>query len=577
MSTPTPFSRAPNNWPRGWRYPRDAEPVTAAEAMVVSTDAYATEVGVEALRAGGNAVDAAVAVFFALAVVNPEAGNLGGGSFFTIRTASGEASTLDARSCAPRAATADMFLDAQGGVSEDAVIGHRSVAVPGSVKGIWEVHRRYGLAPWRELVEPAIRLAQGFVVRQRFLHSFTPKVMDGLGRFPSAARIFLPGGKPPRLGDVFRQDELASTLQRIRDRGPDDFYAGRTAELLVGEVHRGGGILTHEDLTSYAAIWRDPIRYTYRGHEVISMPPPSSGGVTLAEVSKLLEGFALADYAWHGPEHVHLLAEAWRRAYADRNHYLADPDFHALPVEVLTSKEYAKWRARDISQRATPSRVVHAGVEAFLESGSGGSREEAYAPREAEHTTHFSVVDPYGGAVSVTTTINSWYGSKVAVDGAGFVLNNDMDDFTARPGTPNQFGLVQGSANRIEPGKRMLSAMAPTIVVDAAGRLSLVLGSPGGSSIITTVFQVISNVIDHGMTLTEAVHAPRVHHQHLPDQIFYEPSGLQEEVLTELREMGHQVVEREEVWGDVQAILVHPDGTVQGRSDPRRGGAAAGY
>jgi gamma-glutamyltranspeptidase/glutathione hydrolase len=579
MSFHSHHHSAPFNWPRTWRYARDTESVTAAEAMVVSTDLYATEVGVDALRSGGNAVDAAVAVFFALAVVNPEAGNLGGGSFFVIRTSSGELHSLDARSTAPRGASGDMFLDAQGGVSENAVIGHLSVAVPGSVRGIWEIHQRFGRAPWRELVEPAVRLARGFVVRQRFLQAYTPRIVDDLRRFRASTRIFLPGGTPPRVGDVFRQGELVATLERIRDRGPEDFYEGATAEHIVGEIEQGGGILTLEDLVGYEAIWRDPVRFTYRGREVVSMPPPSSGGVTLAEISKLLECFQLGQLPWHGGDHLHLLAEAWKRAYADRNHYLADPDFRELPIGTLTSSAFASWRASEISlKQATPAVDVRPGVEAFANARAGGAGGMmSTAPREPEHTTHFSVVDPYGGAVSVTTTINSWFGSKVTVEGAGFLLNNDMDDFTARPGLPNQFGLVQGDANRIEPGKRMLSAMAPSIVLDGAGRLCMVLGSPGGSSIITTVFQVVSNVIDHGMTLTEAVHAPRVHHQNLPDQIFYEPAGLPEDVLTDLGGRGHKLFEREEMSGDVQAILVHPDGTLEGRSDPRRGGAAGGY
>jgi gamma-glutamyltranspeptidase/glutathione hydrolase len=441
------------------------------------------------------------------------------------------------------------------------------------------VHQRFGRAPWRELVEPAVRLARGFVVRQRFLQAYTPRIGDELRRFRASTRIFLPGGSPPRVGDVFRQGELVGTLERIRDRGPEDFYAGETAQHIVGEIEQGGGILTLEDLAAYQAVWREPVRFTYRGREIISRPPPSSGGVTLAEISKLLECFQLAPLAWHGGDHVHLLAEAWKRAYADRNHYLADPDFREMPLGTLTSSAYASWRASEISsERTAPSAEVAPGVDAFTNaraSGAGGVT--SAAPREPEHTTHFSVVDPYGGAVSATTTINSWFGSKVAVEGAGFLLNNDMDDFSSRPGFPNQFGLIQGEANRIEPGKRMLSAMAPSVVLDGSGRLSMVLGSPGGSSIITTVFQVVSNVIDHNMTLTEAVHAPRVHHQHLPDQIFYEPASLPEDVLTDLTGRGHKLVEREEMSGDIQAILVHPDGTLEGRSDPRRGGAAGGY
>jgi gamma-glutamyltranspeptidase/glutathione hydrolase len=581
---PTRSATPLHNWPPGWRFPRAADPIAASRGMVVSTDRYATDAGAEVLRAGGNAVDATVAVFFALAVVNPEAGNIGGGSFLVLRTAEGETITQDSRSCAPRAATADMFLDAHGDVTEHAVVGHLSVAVPGSVRGIWDLHRRFGKKPWQGLLEPAVQLARGFVVRERFLHSFTPWVVETLARFPTSARVFLPGGRPPRVGDVFRQPELAATLERIRSRGPDDFYLGETAALLVVEVERGGGILTHEDLASYESLWREPVRFTYREHTVFSMPPSSSGGVTLAEASNVLARFRLADLPWHGAEHVHILAEAWRRAYADRNHYLADPAFVEMPLDTLMSPAYASWRAREISrERASASETVGPGVEAFLAGASHAEDPDSAAvrapseQREGPHTTHFSIVDEEGAAVSVTTTINSWYGSKATVAGAGFVLNNDLDDFTAKPGSPNQFGLVQGEANRIEPGKRMLSAMSPSIVSSPAGSLAMVVGTPGGSSIITTVCQVISNVLDHRMTLTEAVHAPRVHHQHLPDQIFYEPDGLPGNVRDGLEVMGHKVVERDELSGDVQAILIHPDGTLEGRSDPRRGGAAAGY
>ena len=320
----------------------------------------------------------------------------------------------------------------------------------------------------------------------------------------------------------------------------------------------------------------EPIRFGYRGHTLLSMPPSSSGGVALAETAHILEGFPLGTLPWHGARHVHQLAEAWRRAYADRNHYLGDPDFLELPLETLTSPEYGRWRARDISLAvATPSDRVQPGVDAFR-SGTSFAR-AAPARREGEHTTHLSVVDAEGSAVSFTTTVNSWYGSKVVAEGTGVLLNNDMDDFTAKPGAPNQFGLVQGEANTIGPGKRMLSAMAPTIVLGPGGGLLMVLGTPGGSTIITTVFQVVSNVLDHGMGLAQAVLAPRVHHQHLPDQIHCEPGGLAREVLEELEGMGHRVVERKELWGDVQAVLALPDGTLHGQSDPRRGGAALGY
>jgi gamma-glutamyltranspeptidase/glutathione hydrolase len=519
---------------------------------------------VEVLRAGGNAVDAAVATALALAVVNPEAGNVGGGGFLVLRMADGAEAAQDHRSTAPASATRDMYLDATGAVTEESVIGHRSVATPGSVRGLWDAHHRFGSVPWAELVKPAVDLARGFLVTERFLHSYGRDVVAGLRRFPQSARIFLPDDAPPRKGDVFRQPELAATLERIRDRGADDFYAGETADLIVGEMRRHGGLITHADLAAYRTVWREPVRTRYRGCTVISMPPPSSGGVALAEICGMLEGFAVGELAWHGAPHVHLLAEVWRRAYADRNHYLTDPAFAEMPLDVLLDPAYARWRARDVSlERATPSPAVTPEADAYR--------------KESKHTTHASVVDPFGGAASLTTTINSWYGSKVVVEGAGIVLNNDMDDFTAKPGTANQFGLVQGEANAIAPGKRMLSAMAPTIVLDPDGRLFLVLGTPGGSTIITTVFQVLSNLVDHGMGLAPAVLAPRVHHQHLPDHISHEPGGLPEPVMDALRALGHTLKARDELTGDVEAILVRPDGTREGVADPRRGGLAIGF
>lgn len=321
--------------------------------------------------------------------------------------------------------------------------------------------------------------------------------------------------------------------------------------------------MTLEDLEAYTAAWREPVTFTYRGHQVISMPPSSSGGATLALVANILEGHDVASLPWHGPEMIHLYAEAWKRAYADRNHYLADPDFVDMPLERMTSPAYGRERGAGISlERATPS----------LEIGPGMA-----GAAEGAHTTHFSIVDGQGNAVAVTTTINSWYGSMVTVTGAGFVLNNEMDDFAAKPGTPNQFGLVQGENNAVGPGKRMLSAMAPSIVVAPSGRLRMVTGTPGGATIITTVFQVISNVLDHGMDVVAAVNAPRVHHQHLPDQIYYEAQGLEPATVLRLQEMGHTLVQRTEKSGDVQAILVEEDGTLRAWSDPRRGGRAVGY
>lgn len=556
-----PFGRIP--FPQGWAYRAVPEAVSGPRGAVATTDAYASRVALEILRSGGNAVDAAVAAAFALAVVNPEAGNIGGGGFLVLRLADGTTAALDFRETAPRAAHRDMFLDDHGELTDRSVVGHLSAGVPGSVRGLWEAHRRYGSLPWEAMLDPAIALAEGVEVTPRMASSFE------LGRtslelYETTRRTFLPGGAPPAVGDTFRQPELAATLRRIREEGPDGFYRGHTADLIVAEMERGGGIITHRDLEEYRAIWREPVVFDYRGHTVVSMPPSSSGGATLAAILNILEGFDLPGLGWQSPESVHLLAEAAKRAYADRNEVLADPAFQPVPLDRMVSKAYAEVRRREISlTAATPSVEVRPRAEA--------------PPAEGEHTTHLSVVDEAGNAVALTTTINSWFGSKVTVEGAGFLLNNEMDDFAARPGTPNQFGLVQGERNAVEPGKRMLSAMTPTLVLDPEGELLLVVGTPGGSTIITTVLQVISNLLDHGMDLPAAVFAPRVHHQHLPDQIFFEPRGLHRETVTALERLGHRVVERSEMSGDVQAILIRPDGTRAAVADPRRGGTALAW
>jgi gamma-glutamyltranspeptidase/glutathione hydrolase len=550
-------------FPSAWSLPADPSPVTAQNGMVVSTDEYASRIGVEVLRSGGNAVDAAVAVQFALAVVNPEAGNIGGGGFMVLRTAAGETAAVDYREKAPLAATRDMYLDANGNLTDKSVVGHLAAGVPGTVSGMWEAHQRFGSLEWAALVDPAIGLADGFEVKERFLGSLGPTMVEALSAYPASAAQFLPrDGQPPMVGDTLRQPDLAATLRRVRDQGPDGFYRGETAELIVAEMSRGGGIITREDLEEYQAAWRDPISFTYRDHTVISMPPSSSGGATMAEMANILERYDVASMPWHSPEMIHLYVEAWKRAYADRNHYLADPDFIDMPLQRMTSAEYAAERASTIdAAAATPSAEIGPGME---------------GPDEGENTTHFSIVDSDGNAVSVTTTINSWYGSKVTVAGAGFVLNNEMDDFAAKPGTPNQFGLVQGENNAVGPGKRMLSAMTPSIVLGPTGELRMVTGTPGGSTIITTVFQTISNVLDYGMNVVQAVNAPRVHHQHLPDQIYFESGGLDLATVEALEALGHRVVERGDVSGDVQAILME-GGMITAWSDPRRGGAAIGY
>ena len=561
-------SAAMAGWPPSWPFAAGQTPAAVGRAVVASTDRYATEVGIAVLESGGNAVDAAVAVSFALAVVNPEAGGVGGSGFLLARMADGRTLALDFRGVAPRRATADMFIEADGSVSERSQVGPLAAAVPGSVAGLWAAHRALGARPWRTLVEPAVELALGLRVTERLTRSYPPHIVAGLERFPDSARIFLPGGRMPRVGETLRQSDLAGTLQRIADSGADGFYRGVTAERLVEAVQRDGGILELEDLASYSVAHREPLAFTYREHTILSMPPSSSGGVALAETAHQLAGRELTALEWHGAEHVHLLVEAWRRAFVDRNHYLADTDLEAVPVGELASPAYGALRGREIGERATPSSEVLPGVEGFV------GRAATAARREGDHTTHVSVVDAEGNAVATTTTLNTWYGSKWVATGTGVLLNNEMDDFTAKPGAPNHFGLVQGAANAIAPGKRMLSAMTPTLVLDPGGALRLAVGAPGGATIITTVFQVVSNMLDHGMGLADAVAAPRVHHQHLPDHIDVEPGGLPEAVVRALEARGHLVHERAEPWGDVQAVAVREDGRLEGVADPRRGGAA---
>jgi gamma-glutamyltranspeptidase/glutathione hydrolase len=461
-----------------------------------------------------------------------------------------------------------MYLDSTGELREGYTQGHLAAGVPGTVAGLWEAHQQYGSLDWALLLEPAIRLAEGFEIRERQARSLR-MAEDNLRIYPTTEATFLPDARAPAVGETFYQPQLALTLQRIRDYGWDGFYQGVTADLIVQEMEHGGGVITHEDLANYHATWREPIEFSYRGYAVISMPPVSSGGATLAETAKILEGYDLARLGWHSPEAIHYLTEALKRAYADRNAYLADPDFVQMPVTRMISGEYAAERRASIEpDRATPS----------LDIGPGLG-----TPDREQNTTHFSVVDAQGNAVAVTTTINSFYGCKVTVAGAGFLLNNEMDDFAARPGHANQFGLIQGENNAIEPGKRMLSAMTPTIVVDGDGRLLLVIGSPGGATIISNVFQNISNVLDFGMGIQQAVNAPRLHHQHLPDRLQYELGSLTLETIAALEAMGHTLEERirtGDVYpyiGDIQAILVGPDGMLEGAADPRRGGAAVGY
>jgi gamma-glutamyltranspeptidase/glutathione hydrolase len=547
--------------PESWPYALNVTPVSAPAAMVATDAPLATEVGVQVMRDGGNAVDAAIATAFALAVVYPEAGNLGGGGFMVTRMANGTSASLDFREKAPLAATRDMYLDDDGDLSDRSVLGHLASGVPGAVMGLWEAHRRFGSKPWPDLLAPAIALSRdGFIVDSAFAGSVAAAA-SRLSQFEGAAALFLPNGEPLQAGTHWVNPDLARVLQRIADHGPAGFYEGETADLIVAEMERGGGIITHDDLRRYRAEWRDPVEFEYRAHRVVSMPPASSGGITLAIMANILDSHPLDSLGWHSAESLHLIGEAMRRAFADRNHFLGDPDFVQVPRDMLVSQEYADRLSDTIDpDRATSSLDVRPGPVEHP---------------EPVHTTHFSIVDQAGNAVALTTTINELYGSSVAVSGAGFMLNNEMDDFAAKPGSPNMFGLVQGEANAVQPGKRMLSAMTPAIVLAPDGRVLLVTGARGGPRIITAVFQVMSNVIDHAMDVGQAVHAPRIHHQHLPDVLFFERDGLPDQVVRQLEAMGHTVEARGGI-GTAPTIL-RSNGVWTAVVDPRTGGRAAGF
>lgn len=556
--------------PATWPWTQPAEQPAGDSAMVVTDAPLATDVGVQILRDGGNAVDAAVAVAFALAVVYPEAGNIGGGGFMVVRTTAGEEAALDFRETAPLAATRDMYLDGAGQPTDRSVTGHLAAGVPGAVRGLWEAHRRFGSLQWDALLAPAIRLARdGFPVDERFATTVA-NAASRLARFDGSASLFLPDGEPIAQASTWRNPDLAAVLERIALQGPDGFYAGETADLIVEEMRRGGGIIAHEDLRRYAAKWRDPVVFEYRGHRVVSMPPPSSGGLTLALIANILEGYASSE--WHSPLALHRTAEAMRRAFADRNQFLGDPDFVDVPSARFLSGDYAESLRATIRDDAAS---ISADIRPGLEADAVPAREAIALADESDHTTHFSIVDAQGNAVALTTTINELYGSAVTVSGAGFLLNDEMDDFTAKVGEPNMFGLVQGEANVIEPGKRMLSAMTPTILLDEDGSPMLVTGARGGPRIITAVLQVLTNIVDHGMAPGLAVHAPRIHHQHLPDILQYEEGGLSPETIAALEAMGHETGSRDGV-GNAPAI-VRVDGRWVGVPDPRVGGRAAGY
>lgn len=532
--------------------------------MVVSDAPLASQVGAAVLRRGGSAADAAVATAFALAVVLPSAGNLGGGGFVVLHQ-NGETTTLDFRETAPAAAHRDMFLDAAGNPTDASVTGHRAAGVPGSVAGLWELHHKYGRLPWAELVAPAIELAEkGFPVDADFA-TFVGQEAARLALYPASAALFLPGGRPLEAGAIFRSAELAATLRRIAEKGRDGFYLGTTADLLIAESDRGGGILKHQDLAAYEVKWREPILFEYRGLKVASMPPPSSGGVALAMIAQQLEPYELSALGHHSVTAIHLQAEAMRRAFAVRNEALGDPDFLEVPTTKIASKEFAQQLGASISlSRATPSAEV-SGRQGIVDEGP--------------HTTHFSVADADGNAVAMTTTLNFSFGSAVTVEGAGFLLNDEMDDFASKPGAPNQFGLVQGEANAIAPGKRMLSSMTPTIAFGKDGKPVLVTGASGGPFIITTTFQILSALADFQLGAAAAMKAPRFHHQHLPDRLELEKDGFPPETRQMLENMGHQLVYFDvpmSGWTIAATIIRGPQG-FEGMADPRIHGLAAGF
>lgn len=534
------------------------------EAMVVSAHPEATKVGLDILAKGGNAVDAMVAVHFALAVVYPSAGNLGGGGFMVLRDSLGDVYSLDFREKAPLAAHEDMYLDAQGRVIEGlSLFGQKASGVPGSVDGMLKAHEKFGSLPLKELVDPAIRLAaKGFDITAEQAKDFNRLRHDFISHNRDSMGLSLVKREKWEEGDLLRQRDLAKTLKRIKKSGRAGFYEGKTAEMIVAEMKAGNGIITEEDLHRYQSVWRHPVVGDYKGVKVISMGPPSSGGIALLQLLGMASHYDLKNHGHNTAKTIHLMTEMERRVYADRASHLGDSDFWEVPQAMLLDEGYLKERVGEISlDHASSSEDVQA--------------MDLPEVHESEETTHYSIVDASGAAVSVTTTINSAYGSKVFVKDAGFLLNNEMDDFSSKPGVPNTYGLLGGEANAIAPEKRMLSAMTPTIL-EKDGRLLMVVGTPGGSTIITSVFQTILNVLEHGMTMTEAVSSKRVHHQWKPDMIQMEPEALDPSTREGLEEMGHQVHQRGSI-GRVDAIWVKPDGSYEGAGDPRGDDWAGGF
>ena len=545
------------------------EPVRARHGMVASTNEVASRVGVEIMKRGGNAVDAAIAIAFALAVTHPAAGNLGGGGFMMIRLKDGRSTAIDYREMAPGAAHRDVYLDKNGNLIEGeggSLVGYRAAGVPGTVRGMELALKKYGSGKltWAQLVEPARQLAgRGFVVTNELARSLYAN-REYLEKYAETKRIYLKGGKFYQEGELFRQPELAATFARLQRFGPNEFYEGETARLIIADMKRNNGLMTMDDLHGYVAKERTPVRGNYRGYEIISMPPPSSGGAVLIQMLNILEGFDLQKLEANSSDRYHLMAEAMRRAFADRAEYMGDSDFVKVPVAGLIDKAYAATlRATINTERASTSEEIRAGRPAGYES---------------DETTHFTVVDADGNAVSNTYTLNNSYGSAAVAKGTGLLLNDEMDDFAAKPGTPNMYGLIQGERNAVAPKKRPLSAMTPTIVLRKDGSLWFTVGSPGGPTIINTVLCIITNVIDYEMNIQQAIDFPRIHHQWLPDELTGEPFGLSSDTQKALIARGHKLAKLRYL-GDAEGIMIEEKtGMRLGATDPRRSdGQAVGY
>lgn len=544
------------------------EPVRARHGIVASTNEVASRVGVDIMKRGGNAIDAAIAVAFALAVTHPVAGNLGGGGFMMIRLKNGRTTAIDYREMAPAAATRNVYLDKDGNLIKGeggSLVGYRAAGVPGTVRGMELALKKYGSGKltWAQLVEPARRLADGFTVTYNFARSLR-SAREDLEQYPETRHIFLNDGNLYREGELIRQPDLAATFARLERLGPNEFYTGETARLIVADMKRHNGLITAEDMRSYLAKERAPLHGTYRGYEVISMPPPSSGGAVLLEMLNILEGYDLARMDWASADRYHLMTEAMRRAFADRAEYMGDSDFVKVPVAGLIDKTYARRLRNTIDPaRASSSEQVRAGKPLGYES---------------DETTHFTVVDAEGNAVANTYTLNNSYGSFAVAKGTGILLNDEMDDFAAKPGTPNMYGLIQGERNAVAPHKRPLSAMTPTFVLRKDGSLWFTVGTPGGPTIINTVLDVITNVIDYDMNIQQAVDAPRIHHQWLPDELIFEPYGLSGDTQQVLTSRGHKLA-KPRYLGDAEAIMIEEKtGMRLGATDPRRSdGVAVGY